>query len=97
MTRDEVLEVVTQIIAEALRAPRDKVRPGANLFLDLDAESIDLVDIRFRIEERFGFRVNQQVFVAGLGAGEQPDIQKNFTVERVVAFVVDQLAARGEA
>ena len=94
MTGDEVFGILKTIIVGALRVPPDQVHREANLFVDLDAESIDLVDIRFQIEEKFGFRIEQEQFASSLGAGEQFDVQKSFTVERVVAFVMEQLSVQ---
>lgn len=92
LTRDDVFEILKQMIADALRTPAANVRLDSNLFVDLDAESIDLVDIRFRVEQKFGIQVEQERFVKSLGADEPADIQKSFTVDRMVAFVMDELS-----
>lgn len=46
----ELLERVQNIIAEVLRIPIDRVKPDSLLGEDLGAESMDFVDIQFRLE-----------------------------------------------
>ncbi|HCO03075.1 MAG TPA: acyl carrier protein [Actinobacteria bacterium] len=57
VTEDKVLESVRQAVAEALGIPVAEVMPEATLFEDLGAESIDLLDILFRIEKKTGVKV----------------------------------------
>jgi acyl carrier protein len=57
VTEDKVLESVRQAVAEALGIPVAEVMPEATLFDDLGAESIDLLDILFRIEKKTGVKV----------------------------------------
>ena len=55
MTRDEILEELRTIIVETRGVEDDEVTPGATLFDDLGLESIDFLEISFRMEESFGF------------------------------------------
>jgi acyl carrier protein len=57
VTEDKVLESVRQAVAEALGIPVAEVMSEATLFEDLGAESIDLLDILFRIEKKTGVKV----------------------------------------
>ncbi|GLX17904.1 MULTISPECIES: acyl carrier protein [Streptomyces] len=58
MTNNASLDAVVQnSIAEALGLDTDEVVPDATLLGDLDAESIDLLDILFRIERASGVKV----------------------------------------
>lgn len=41
------------IIAEQLRVPADKVAPKSHLMDDLNADSLDVVDLTIAIEEEF--------------------------------------------
>ncbi len=54
MTQDEVFEKVKTILTESLGADDDAVTPQARLVGDLNAESIDFLDIMFRLEREFG-------------------------------------------
>jgi acyl carrier protein len=44
---------------DALAADEDEVKPEATLVSDLGAESIDMLDITFKLEQAFGFKIAQ--------------------------------------
>lgn len=50
-------EKIQDIIAEALYCDKDQVTREANLMADLGAESIDFLDIIFRLEKSFGIKL----------------------------------------
>jgi len=52
-TNDEIFEKIQSTLVEALGVDEDDVTPDANLVKDLGAESIDLLDIIFRLERNF--------------------------------------------
>jgi len=54
-TREEILETLCTIIVETRGVEEDEVKGEANLFTDLGLESIDMLEISFRMEEEFGF------------------------------------------
>jgi len=56
-TNDEILEKVRSTLVDALGVDEDDVTPDATLFRDLGAESIDLLDIVFRLERNFGIKI----------------------------------------
>ena len=49
-TNDEIFEKVQSTLVDVLGVDEDDVTPDATLFKDLGAESIDLLDIVFRLE-----------------------------------------------
>jgi acyl carrier protein len=53
----EVLPAVAQIIADALGCDVDQVKPQVPLIEGLDAESIDFLDLVFRLERAFGVKI----------------------------------------
>jgi acyl carrier protein len=55
--RDEIFQKVQGTLVDALGVDEDDVSPGATLFKDLGAESIDLLDIVFRLERNFGIKI----------------------------------------
>lgn len=57
LSSDQSLAVREQI-AECLAADLDEVAPTASFFNDLGGESIDVLDLTFRIEKRLGIRPN---------------------------------------
>ncbi|TVQ64657.1 MAG: acyl carrier protein [Phycisphaerales bacterium] len=58
-TRDEVFEKVREVLVDALSVDEDEVTPEAVLTSDLGAESIDFLDIVFKLEQAFGFKIAQ--------------------------------------
>lgn len=57
MTNEEIREAVHTSVAEALGVEEDEVTPDATLMDELGAESIDLLDILFRIERSIGVKI----------------------------------------
>lgn len=54
-----VQDRVRQLIADQLRQPLEKVANNAHLIDDLDADSLDIVDLTIAIEEEFSTDDNQ--------------------------------------
>ena len=57
MHRTEIERKVTQIVGEALDTDVSKIQLYSSLIDDLGAESIDFLDIRFRIESSFQIKI----------------------------------------
>lgn len=55
--RQEIVKQVTQVVSQALRVDAAKVRLEASLIRDLGAESIDFLDIVFRLEKTFKIKI----------------------------------------
>lgn len=60
MTRDEIFEKVRESLVEALSVDDADVTESATLTRDLGAESIDILDIVFRLEKAFGIKISQE-------------------------------------
>jgi acyl carrier protein len=56
-TSVQLLDVVREAVADALGLDEDEVTPDATIVGELGAESIDLLDILFRIERKSGVKV----------------------------------------
>jgi acyl carrier protein len=54
---DELYEKVRTCVAEALAIDPAKVVPGASLIEDLGAESLDFLDLVFRLETEYGVKI----------------------------------------
>lgn len=59
MTREDIFEKVRKVLVEALSVDDDEVTEEAKLSADLGAESIDYLDISFRLEKDFGIKIPQ--------------------------------------
>ena len=57
LSRDEVFEQVQEVLSDALGVDTDEVTPEATLQGDLGAESIDFLDIVFRLEKAFSIKI----------------------------------------
>ncbi len=55
--QDEILSKVTESLMDALGVEEDEVTSTASLTEDLGAESIDFLDIVFRLEKAFGIKI----------------------------------------
>lgn len=63
MTRDEVIDKVRQALVDALSVEDEEVVESATLTGDLGAESIDILDIVFRLEKAFGIKIPQEELI----------------------------------
>jgi acyl carrier protein len=71
MTRDEIFEKVQQTLVDALGVDDDEVTPEATLSGDLGAESIDYLDIVFRLEKNFAIKIPRgELFPENLSASD---------------------------
>lgn len=59
MTQDEVFNKVRDVLVDALGVDEEEVTAQARLVGDLGAESIDFLDIVFRLEKAFGIKIQQ--------------------------------------
>ena len=81
MTRDEALERVRGILVEQLGVDEDQVIEAASFQGDLDADSLDLVELIMELEDQFGVKISDE------------DAQKIETVGQAVDYVIVPLLA----
>jgi acyl carrier protein len=60
MSRDEILQQVQELLVDALGVDDDEVTIEATLMGDLGAESIDFLDIVFRLEKAFEIKIPRE-------------------------------------
>jgi len=81
ITKDDIEAVyprVSRAIAEALARDPAEVRPGSRLFADLEAESIDLLDIVFRLEREFKIQIPRgRIVEDARGSLPEAEFEKN--------------------
>lgn len=58
-SNEEIFEKVQEALVDALGVDDDEVTPQATLQGDLDAESIDFLDIVFRLEKAFDIKIER--------------------------------------
>ncbi|MGH9487601.1 MAG: phosphopantetheine-binding protein [Terriglobales bacterium] len=54
---DEILGTVRSAVAEVLGREESEVQPSSSLMNDLNAESLDFLDLLFRLESAFGIKI----------------------------------------
>jgi len=57
--KTDTYEKVVAIIAEKLKIDKNKINEEST-FIDLGADSLDLVEITMKLEEQFGIEVNDE-------------------------------------
>ena len=57
LSEAEVYQKVTEALVDALGVDEDEVTPEAKISTDLGAESIDFLDITFRLEKAFDIKI----------------------------------------
>ncbi|HSQ58441.1 MAG TPA: acyl carrier protein [Gemmata sp.] len=60
MTHDQIFASVRSTLVEALNVDEGEVTPAARLRGDLNAESIDFLDIVFRLERQFNIKIPRE-------------------------------------
>src|SRR5438477_717454 len=56
-SQEEIYSKVSATLVEALNVDEDEIKPTSTLQGDLGAESIDFLDIVFRLEREFGIKI----------------------------------------
>lgn len=85
---DQIQNHVRQTLAAVLALPADSIRPESRVFLDLNAESLDLLDLRFRLEEQFAIRIEQGDLAGALGSGlTREEFAERFTLQSLSDYV----------
>ncbi len=56
-SKEEIFEKVRDVLVDALAVDEDEVKPDATLVGDLGAESIDFLDIVFKLEKTFNIKI----------------------------------------
>lgn len=59
-SKDEIFQKIQETLVEALGLDEDEVTEDATLVADLGAESIDFLDIVFRLEKAFGIKIPRE-------------------------------------
>ena len=72
-TREQLRQKIVILVADALDRDVAEVSPHASLIDDLGAESIDFLDLQFRIESDFGLKFTDEEL--GRGSFEPTDPQ----------------------
>ena len=81
MEREEVLGKIQEIAADRLGVDEGDVTPDASFREDLEADSLDLVELIMELEEQFGMEIPDE------------EAEKITTVDEAVEYVMEHQAA----
>ncbi|HDS83644.1 MAG TPA: acyl carrier protein [Phycisphaerales bacterium] len=73
MSREEIYEQVKEALVDALGLDDEDITPEATLMGDLGAESIDFLDIVFRLEKAFNIKVPREELFPAEGVLNNPE------------------------
>jgi acyl carrier protein len=87
ITEAVVLDEVRKAISETLSIDKDSIMPESSLIRDIGAESLDFLDINYRIEQAFGIRMARHFILEHIeemfGEGSAIDANSQITEKAV--------------
>jgi acyl carrier protein len=90
-TQDEIYSKVSATLVEALNVDEEDIKPTSTLQGDLGAESIDFLDIVFRLEREFGIKIPRgELFPESIFQGDPELVQDG----RVTPKGLEELRAK---
>ena len=81
MTREEVLERVRSHLATELEIDPGRIQEGTRFKEDLEADSLDLVELVMELEDSYGIRIPDEEAVKILTVGQAADYVANHAPE----------------
>jgi acyl carrier protein len=86
LTREEIYGKVASTLVEALNLDEDEIVPDATLQGDLGAESIDFLDIIYRVEREFGIKIARgELFPESIFQGNPELVQDGRVTDKGLA------------
>jgi acyl carrier protein len=85
-SQDEIYTKVSATLVEALNVDEEDIKPTATLQGDLGAESIDFLDIVFRLEREFGIKIPRgELFPESIFQGDPEFVQDGRVTDKGLA------------
>jgi len=92
MNRDEINQKVQEVLVDALGVDDDEVTAEATLMGDLGAESIDFLDIVFRLEKAFEIKIpREELFPAENLMNNSEFVQNGKLTEKGIAELKEKM------
>lgn len=61
-SREDIYNALVDVLHEMFEIPKDRLKPEANLYTDLDIDSIDAVDLVVKLSQMTGKRMQPETF-----------------------------------
>lgn len=91
-SRDEIFSKVQETLVDALGVDDDEVTNDATLIGDLGAESIDFLDIVFRLEKNFDVKIPRgELFPENLAGADSSFVKDGVVTEDGVAELRERM------
>src|SRR5438045_8328622 len=85
-SQDEIYTKVSATLVEALNVDEEDIKPTSTLQGDLGAESIDFLDIGFRLEREFGIKIPRgELFPESIFQGDPEFVQDGRVTDKGLA------------
>jgi acyl carrier protein len=91
MDEQEVIEKVRKCVATALGRDEDEVQVGKKLQSDLEAESIDYLDITFQLEKTFGISIDKDELFPQKIFQDEELVRNGAVTEKGLRFLEEKL------
>jgi len=85
-TQEEIYTKVSATLVEALNVDEEEIQPTSTLQGDLGAESIDFLDIVFRLEREFAIKIPRgELFPESIFQGDPEFVQNGKVTDKGIA------------
>ncbi len=85
-SQEEIYTKVSATLVEALNVDEEEIKPTSTLQGDLGAESIDFLDIVFRLEREFGIKIPRgELFPESIFQGDPEFVQNGRVTDKGLA------------
>jgi acyl carrier protein len=96
LSREQIFEKARAVLVEVLSVSPAQVVPEARIILDLGAESIDLLDLRFRMERAFQLQITKDDLAVAFGSAPQSgEYLERFTMGALCNYLERRLEPAG--
>jgi acyl carrier protein len=91
-TQEEIYTKVSDTLVEALNVEPEEIKPTSTLQGDLGAESIDFLDIVFRLEREFGIKIPRgELFPESIFQGDPEFVQNGRVTDKGLQELRDRM------
>ncbi len=79
MDRNEIFSLIKEYFIEEFEIPEEDIKPEAELFTDLELDSIDALDMVSMLESKYEFEVDEE------------EVKKIRTIQDVIDFIIKNI------